>query len=139
GAFKDFDGAGSYNNAGGFNGIPVSSATYTLNDTNIFGSTQFSYVIHYTDNSTQNGTLTVSGSKDVTLTGAGKLIDYIEFSVTSGQGDVDLQSVVTTVAPGTLPNASTNQLIFISDGKPNEAFDENGALTSTSAQGAINH
>jgi large repetitive protein len=137
GAFKDFDGTGSYNNAGGFNGIPVSSATYTLQDNNSFGSTKFSYVIHFTDNSTQNGSQTINGSADITLTSAGKLIDYVEFSVTSGQGDVDLQSVVTTVSPGALPNANTNQLIFISDGQPNEAVDSNGNPIDVSQDEAI--
>ncbi|MGM4906697.1 DUF5801 repeats-in-toxin domain-containing protein [Tardiphaga sp. 866_E4_N2_1] len=145
GALTDFDGAGSYPNGVTFNGVPVLTATFTLDDNNGSGSTNFAYTIHFVGGGTQSGTATVNSAADVTLAGSGgnlgSLIDYVEFSVTngSGEGDIDLQSITTPVTAGTLPNATVNQLVFVSDGEPNEALDENGNIISTNAQTAINH
>jgi T1SS-143 domain-containing protein len=142
GAFTDFDAAGTYNNVGTFNGIPVVSATFTLDD-NSSGATHFAYTIHFVGGATQSGTSTVNGDEDVTLSGTGgntgHQIDYIEFSVTgtNEHGDVKLDSVTTTVSPGTLPNADVNQVVFLSDGEPNEAVDANGNPTDVSSAEAI--
>ena len=146
GAFNNF-GVGSFGNPGSFNGVPVLSATFTLQDNSGSGSsTNFTYTIHFADGSpAQSNTVNVGSSSDVTLAGTGgnvgKEIAYIEFTVGSGdEGDVDLQSIVTMPAtPGTLPNADVNSLIFISDGNPNTANDDNGAAISVGAQTAINH
>ncbi len=59
GAFKDFSNGGTYTNAGNFNGIPVSSATFELTNDTLFGTTTYSYTVHYADNSTQAGTDTL--------------------------------------------------------------------------------
>ena len=146
GAFDNFS-VGSFGNPGGFSGVPVLSATFTLQDNSGGGSsTNFTYTIHFADGSpAQSNTVNVGSSTDVTLAGTGgnlgREIAYIEFTVGSGdEGDVDLQSIVTMPAtPGTLPNADVNSLIFISDGNPNEANDDNGAAISVNAQTAINH
>ncbi len=144
---------GSFNNFGvsnftsdGFSGVDVLSATFTLDDNNFGGDTTFNYTIHFVGGGTQIGSTTLSGAANVTLTGtggnAGSLFDYIEFSVSGigANGDIDLQSVVTApVAPGTLPNADVNSLIFISDGEPNTANNDSGAAISVGAQTAINH
>ena len=104
GSFDNF-GVGAYTNAGTFNGIPVLSATFSLDDDNDSGDTDFSYTIHFTDNSTESGDIEVDGDEDHTLAGtglnAGKLIAYIEFGISGGnddQGQVDLVSVTTPVA-----------------------------------------
>ncbi|XIA62917.1 hypothetical protein ACFIOY_26585 [Bradyrhizobium sp. TZ2] len=143
GSFNNF-GVSNYS-SGGFAGVNVQSATFTLDDNNDGGSTNFSYTIHFVGGATQAGSSNVNGNANITLTGtggnAGSLIDYIEFTVTGGNssGDIDLQSVVTApVAPGTLPNADVNSLIFISDGEPNAANDSNGNPVGVNAQDAIN-
>jgi T1SS-143 domain-containing protein len=126
GAFNDFDGAQAYSNAGNFNGIPVTSAVFKLDDNydRLFGSdaTQFRYKVVFSDGSFENGTSVVDNDNTgLTITApTGKTIAYVEFTVGYGYGDVDLQSVVTPgVLPGTLANADLNKVIFLSDGEPN--------------------
>ena len=143
GSFNNF-GVANYN-SGGFAGVNVQSATFTLDDNNDNGNTNFGYTIHFVGGATESGSSNVNGNASVTLTGtggnAGALIDYIEFTVTgsNSSGDIDLQSVVTAgVAPGALPNADVNSLIFISDGEPNAANDSNGNPVGVNAQDAIN-
>ena len=144
GAFTDFDGSGAgYTNAGNFNGVPVSTATFEFTNGTFFtlGTTSYSYTVYYTDSSHQSGSETLGtfdGSEDVTVGTAGKLIDYVEFSLTGGTGTVDLESVTSATNPGTLPNANVNQLVFVSDGEPNEAFNSSGGVISVGAQTAIN-
>ena len=89
GSFNDFDNAGTYNNAGGFNGTPVQSATFTLDDNTSGEVTNFFWTIHFVGGGSEAGTQAVDGNSDVTLFGtggnAGKFIAYIEFSVESRQ------------------------------------------------------
>ena len=147
GAFNDFDGGDAYQNTGGFNGIPVVSATFTLDDNTSGDDTDFTYTIHFTDGATEGPTVhTADGNDEVTLLGtganAGKQIAYIEFTVASGDtGDVRLNSVGTsqTVTSGTLPNADLNTVVFVSDGAPNYALDDFGNSISTTSQNAIDH
>jgi T1SS-143 domain-containing protein len=126
GAFNDFDGGQAYSNAGNFNGVPVTSAVFKLDDNyeRLFSSdeTQFRYKVVFSDGSVQNGSSVVDNDNTaLTITApAGKTIAYVEFTVGYGYGDVDLQSVTMSgVAPGTLPNADLNKVIFLSDGEPN--------------------
>lgn len=143
GTFNDFDNNGAYHNRESFNGVPVTSATFNLDRQASSGVTNFEYTAYFVDGSlAQTGSLPVSGH-DVPLTivgldgNAGKQIAYIEFRVTSGRGDVDLDSVQTApVPPGTIPDADVNQLIFISDGLPNRAVGDNNA-TPIEAMDAI--
>jgi T1SS-143 domain-containing protein len=143
GAFDDFDGGGVYSNPFAFNGINVVSATFTLDDNSgSFSSTEFFWTIHFTDSSTESSSLVVGTNANVTLLGtggnAGKQIAYIEFTVGSGDsGDIDLQSVTTHVNPGTIPNADINEVIFISDGEPNRALNDTGAVITVATQDAI--
>ena len=141
GAFDDFDGPNGYANTGNFSGIPVTSATFKLDDNNNPGNTQFQYKIVFTDGTFQSSSVVVGNSStDVVLTGSGansgKTIAYVEFTVGYGYGDVDLQSVTTLATqPGTLPNANVNQLIFLSDGEPN--MTNNGNANVNQAIAAI--
>ncbi len=143
GSFNNF-GVADYT-SGGFAGMNVVSATFTLDDNNGGGSTNFGYTIHFVGGATQSGSTSINNvDTNITLLGtggnAGLLIDYIEFSVTGAGalGDIDLQSVVTpAVLPGTLPNADVNSLIFISDGEPNTANNDGGTPFSVNAQNAI--
>ena len=85
---------GSFNNFGVANytygqlaGVDVLSATFTLDDNNGGGNTNFGYTIHFVGGATQSGSTIVNNVEtNVTLTGtggnAGALIDYIEFTVT---------------------------------------------------------
>lgn len=151
GAFNDFDDAGPYSNAGGFNGPDVVSANFTLNNTRFINlQSTFIYTIYFTDGSSQNGSTTLpnfTASTNITLAGsganAGKTIAYIEFgtSGSNSEGRVDLQSVtwVETNPPGTIPDADVNSLLFISDGAPNRSLDDNGAVITTNAATSINH
>ena len=41
--------------------------------------------------------------------------------------------------PGTLPNADVNSLLFLSDGEPNRALEDDGDIITVSAQNAIDH
>ncbi|QLF71649.1 VWA domain-containing protein (plasmid) [Peteryoungia desertarenae] len=143
GTFNDFDNGGAYENRGGFNGIPVTSATFNLDHEANSGSTNFEYKAYFVDGSEpQTATLSVRGDNaPLTIVGldgnAGKQIAYIEFRVTSGRGDVDLDSVETApVPPGTIPNADINKLIFISDGEPNMTND-NDDVSANEAISAI--
>ncbi len=143
GAFNDFDGGQGYTNAGGFNGIPVTSAVFKLDDNydRLFASdaTQFRYKVVFSDGSFENGTSVVDNDNTgLTITApTGKTIAYVEFTVGYGYGDVDLQSVVTPgVLPGTLPNADLNKLIFLSDGEPNMTNTDSNA-TENQALSAI--
>ena len=123
----------------------VLSATFDLDDDTGGGDTIFSYTVRFIDGSTQGPTnLTVDGTDPLTLTGtggnAGKPIAYIEFTAASGdKGDIDLVSVVTHGAPGTLPDADLNTVIFVSDGAPNRSLDDSGAVITTTAQNSIDH
>ncbi|MFN7090500.1 MAG: Ig-like domain-containing protein, partial [Allorhizobium sp.] len=141
GAFDDFDGPNGYANTGNFSGIPVTSATFKLDDNNNPGNTQFQYKIVFTDGTFQSSSVVVGNSStDVVLRGSGansgKTIAYVEFTVGYGYGDVDLQSVTTLATqPGTLPNAHVNQLIFLSDGEPN--MTNNGNANVNQAIAAI--
>ncbi|MFN3317701.1 MAG: DUF5801 repeats-in-toxin domain-containing protein [Allorhizobium sp.] len=134
GAFNNYDGPGEYANLGNFNGVPVTSAQFKLDDKVSNGSTTFSYTVHFTDGtSPANGSQTVNGNGTLTITApAGKQIAYIEFAATSGFGDVDLEKV-TTAPDGPLANAHVNELIFLSDGEPNE----NESNYSSSASEAL--
>ncbi|SIP97922.1 T1SS-143 domain-containing protein [Rhizobium sp. RU33A] len=140
GAFDDFDGPNGYANTENFSGIPVTSATFKLDDNNP-GNTQFQYKIVFTDGTFQSSSVVVGNSStDVVLSGSGansgKTIAYVEFTVGYGYGDVDLQSVTTLATqPGTLPNADVNQLIFLSDGEPN--MTNNGNANVSQAIAAI--
>ena len=148
GTFTDFDGGGTgYNNAGSFNGVDVTTATFNLDDNDGGGGTvDFNFTVFFTDGSSQSGSQNASGPTNlITLAGTGantgKLIDYIEFSVANSNddGDVDLVSVSNTVAPGTIPDADLNKLIFLSDGEPNRALDNDGDVFDPgNAQDAIN-
>ncbi|THV21034.1 DUF5801 repeats-in-toxin domain-containing protein [Peteryoungia ipomoeae] len=143
GTFNDFDNDGAYHNRESFNGVPVTSATFNLDRQASSGVTNFEYTAYFVDGSlAQTGSLPVSGhDAPLTIVGldgnAGKQIAYIEFRVTSGRGDVDLDTVQTApVPPGTIPDADVNQLIFISDGLPNRAVGDNNA-TPIEAMDAI--
>jgi T1SS-143 domain-containing protein len=143
GAFNDFDGTnGAYENVGGFAGIPVTSATFKL-DKESWDNPTFRYTVHFTDGTSQTFDRTVSNDNTtVTVSGGGKEIAFVEFTVvnrgrSSGFGDVDLESVVTSgVAPGTLEDAHVNQLIFLSDGQPNANL-SNSSSSATAALIAI--
>ncbi|MBR1126117.1 VWA domain-containing protein, partial [Bradyrhizobium lablabi] len=146
GAFDNTFNATTVSNfvSGGFNGVPVTSATFLLDDRTSGGDTDFSYKIVFVGGGEETGVRSVDGpSESLTLAGtgsnAGKQIAYVEFSVGNGDsGDVDLVSVTQpSVAPGTLPNADVNSLIFISDGEPNTANGDNGGTISVGAQAAI--
>jgi T1SS-143 domain-containing protein len=144
GAFNNFS-VGSFGNPGGFNGVPVLSATFTLQDNSSFlASTNFTYTIHFADGSpAESDTINVGNSTNVTLAGTGgnlgREVAYIQFTVGNGdEGDVDLQSITTMpAAPGTLAGADVNSLIFISDGEPNRALDDSGNVITVSTQNAI--
>lgn len=148
GAFNDFDDAGTYaadDEAVGFNGPAITSAKFDLTDVDDDGPVTFSWTIHFVGGGpTQSGSESVSGgdteSKVIAGTGAnaGKEIAYIEFSSNGGEGRVDLKSVTEHVPPGTLPDADINEVIFLSDGEPNRALDNNGNEISAGAQEAIN-
>jgi len=147
GTFNDFDGAGTnYDNNGSFNGVPVTSATFTLYDRDDSGSTAFQYTVYYTDG-TNSGTINnnVSGNEVIILGEAGKQIAFIEFTVTGTDGDeegrVNLTSVTydQAVPSGILPGADVNSVVFVSDGAPNYALDDFGNATSVEAQDAIDH
>ena len=133
--------------SGGFNGVHVLSATFTLDDNTDSANTTFNWVIHFTDATTEGGSQSVGGSTNVTLAGTGgnlgKEIAYIDFTVSNAggvddAGDIDLVSVVTMpVLPGTLIDADVNEVIFLSDGEPNRAFDNNFNVITVGAQNAI--
>ncbi|PLK71645.1 hypothetical protein C0V73_05890 [Rhizobium sp. TH135] len=133
GAFNNYDGAGEYANLGNFDGVPVTSAQFKLEDKVWNGSTTFSYTVHFTDGtSPANGSQTVNGIGTLTITApAGKQIAYIEFAANTGFGDVDLEKV-TTAPDGPLANANVNELIFLSDGEPNEN-ETNNSSSATEA------
>ena len=140
GSFKDFDDGGGYNNAGNFNGVPVSAATFSLDDDSA-GTTTFSYTITFKDGSSQSASTTATDNVNVTLTGtgenAGKEIDHIAFSVTAGTDEQITLLSVTQAGP--FPNADVNNLVFISDGAPNYALNDSGSAISVNAQNAIDH
>ncbi|MCZ8352419.1 MAG: Ig-like domain-containing protein, partial [Rhizobium sp.] len=139
GAFDNF-GVAQYTDGNRFSGVPVTSATFDLDDNNSNDATVFSYRIVFVDGQVETGNRSVSTTGDntvqVVLTGtlanAGKQIAYVEFSTSgSGRGDVDLTSVRTApIAPGTLPNATVNELIFLSDGEPNQTNGNSSASVS---------
>ena len=146
--FGDFDnfGVAQYTDGNRFSGVPITSATFDLDDNNSNGATVFSYRIVFVDGQVETGNRSVDTTGDntvqVVLTGtlanAGKQIAYIEFSTAgSGRGDVDLTSVLTApTAPGTHANATVNELIFLSDGEPNQT-NSNGNANVTQAIAAI--
>lgn len=128
--FGKFDnyGVDAFDDGNRFDGVPVTSATFSLDDNRFdSGSTLFSYRVVFIDGSVETGSRDVNnGDTTLVLTGitqqnVGKQIAYVEFSTSGGGlGDVDLRSVVTaTQPPGTIPNADINKVIFISDGEPN--------------------
>jgi len=142
GAFNDFDNQGGYKNAEDFNGIPVTSATFSLDDNNeLPSSTAFEYTVYFVGGGSAAGTVSVNNNDTaLTIAGAGanlgKQIAYIEFTTSGqGRGSVDLQSVAT---PGPLLAADVNKVIFLSDGQPNAALDNSGNPFSTSSTNAIN-
>ncbi len=145
GAFNDFDNGGPYNNAGAFSGVPVTTASFELDDDTSGGTTTFSYTIHFTDGTSISDSTLANNNVDITLAGtgtnAGKLIDHVEFSVTEGtNGQVTLQSVTgVPTSSGTLSDAEVNKLVFVSDGEPNYALDNSGNPISVGAQNAIDH
>ncbi|MBK6959743.1 MAG: type I secretion C-terminal target domain-containing protein [Gammaproteobacteria bacterium] len=125
----DFDGPGTNFTTKGFNGPPVSQATYALRN---FGSGghEVSYTVTYSNGSTATQTVTFSGSTAHTFTitaAAGLTIDHVAFSVPSGEdsGAIDLESVK-LAAGGPIANADVNTLLFISDGQPTYHYDGNG-------------
>jgi T1SS-143 domain-containing protein len=140
GAFNDFDGSGAYQNVAGFSGIAVTSATFNLDDDwsgRNSGATNFGYTIYFVGGGSQTGSLPVDNNEtSLTLVGtganAGKQIAYIEFTIPtgSGYGEVDLVSVTSPSLIGTLPNATVNELIFLSDGEPNQTNGDNDASAS---------
>ena len=99
----DYDGVGDYTTLG-FNGPAITSATFTLDDNNGGGDTTFAWTVHFVGGGSEAGSQVVTNDEGVTITATlpaniGKTIDYIEFNVTSGQGRVDLQSVVLAEPP----------------------------------------
>ena len=144
GAFTDFDGSGTgYNNATGvgtFHGPEnVTAAQMAFNWST--GAAAFTYTIHFVgETTTETGSLSLtSGSQTVNVQGtnanAGKFIDYIEVTLTSGTGTVALQNV--TLGSGALPGADLNTVVFVSDGAPNGYVDSNGnAVINTGSGGA---
>jgi T1SS-143 domain-containing protein len=97
GAFDNF-GVAQYTDGNRFSGVPVTSATFDLDDNNSNDATVFSYRIVFVDGQVETGNRSVSTTGDntvqVVLTGtlanAGKQIAYVEFSTSgSGRGDVD--------------------------------------------------
>ena len=115
----DFDGAGTNFTTAGFNGPFVSEATFALRSFGS-GSHTVNYTVTYSDGTSEGFTANFSGSSadPFTITATGGLtIDHIAFSVPSGSGAVDLESV-TLSAPGPIPDADVNTLLFISDGEP---------------------
>ncbi|MFN7125672.1 MAG: DUF5801 repeats-in-toxin domain-containing protein, partial [Allorhizobium sp.] len=142
GAFNDFDSQGGYENARNFNGIPVKSATFSLDDNNGSSSpTVFEYTVYFVGGGSATATVSVNNNDtSLTIAGAGanlgKQIAYIEFTTSGqGRGSVDLESVAT---PGPLLAADVNKVIFLSDGQPNAALDNFGNPFSTSPTEAIN-
>ncbi|WP_168801103.1 T1SS-143 repeat domain-containing protein [Rhizobium rhizophilum] len=120
GQFTDFDGNGVFTDRGAFVGVDVTSTSFRLSDlVNGNTSTTFRYTVHLTDGTSAPVIVQVNGSQNITVSApAGKMIDYVEFTVTSGEGQVQLGSV-TTAPDGPLANADVNELIFLSDGEPN--------------------
>jgi len=147
GAFNDFDGAGNnYDNNGGFSGLPVSTATFTLYDRDgsfmSNNTVNFQYTVYYTDGTNSGPTNNnVSSSETVTLGVSGKQIAYVEFTVTGTdddeEGRVNLNSVTYETKP--LTGADVNSVVFVSDGEPNRALDNSGNVITVNAQDAIDH
>ena len=131
----------------GFNGVPVLSATFELDDNTggFFSNTDFNYKIVFTDGTSTSSSERVDGNSEThTLAGTGanlgKQIAYIEFTVgNNNSGDIDLVSVTQPTPPGTLPNADVNSLLFLSDGEPNRALDDDNDIITVNAQNAIDH
>ncbi|KPF41329.1 VWA domain-containing protein, partial [Rhizobium sp. AAP43] len=141
GTFNDFDVVGAgYENRGSFNGVPVTSAAFKLDDNNGSGSTSFTYTVHFVGGGFATTTIPVNNDNtQITIEGtganAGKQIAYVEFSTSGeGRGDVDLVSVKTA---GPLLDADVNKVIFISDGEPNRALNQYGNPSAASPQDAI--
>jgi Domain of unknown function (DUF5801)/RTX calcium-binding nonapeptide repeat (4 copies) len=147
GAFNDVDNGGEYGLAGdaaGFRGSDVATATFSLRNFGSGNHTVF-YKVFYADGTNSGAVLLqfnfngATSSNNAIQAPAGKLIDYIEFTVPGSvnTGRIDLESV--TVGSGPLPNADINEVIFLSDGEPNRALDSNGNVTEpSSTQNAIN-
>ncbi|MDR7028491.1 T1SS-143 repeat domain-containing protein [Rhizobium rosettiformans] len=141
GVFNDFDGTGGFKNAENFDGVSVTSATFSLDDNNNSSSpTVFEYTVYFVGGGSATGTLAVNNN-DTPLTIAGvdadlgKQIAYIEFTTSGeGRGSVDLESVT---MPGPLLGADVNKVIFVSDGQPNAALDNDGDPFSTYPSNAI--
>lgn len=135
GMFDNY-GVDAFDDGSGFEGVPVTSATFNLDD-NRQGSdpTVFNYKIVFIDGSVETGSRDVNnGATTLVLTGTqqqnvGKQIAYVEFTTTeNGLGDVELRSVATAAQPpGAIANAHVNEVIFISDGKPNRTNSDSGA------------
>jgi T1SS-143 domain-containing protein len=138
GAFNDFDAAGGFNAASFNSTTPVNTATFRMEDEGT-GSVTIAWTITYTDGSTQSSTNNVNSTDEtLTLGDPNKQIAYIQFSVTNGgEAQLDLVSVTYHVPPGTLPDADINEVIFLSDGEPNRAVDDNGDVITVDAQNAI--
>ncbi|MGD9694008.1 MAG: calcium-binding protein, partial [Phycisphaerales bacterium] len=124
----DFDGAGTNFTTGGFNGSPIVAAAFALRSFGS-GSHTVNYTVTYSDGTSANNTENFSGSSthNLTITAvAGLTIDHIAFSVPSGSGAVDLESVT---FPGPIPGADVNTLLFISDGQPTYHYSGNGTTS----------
>ena len=103
------------------------------------GTAAISWKIYYTDTTTETGSNSVNGNSETeTLGDPSKQIAFIEFWVTGGDARINLQSVTYHVEPGTLPDADINEVIFLSDGEPNRALDDDGDVISVGVQEAIN-
>src|SRR5690606_27467218 len=98
------------------------------------------YEVFYTDGSSLVVPVVIATSplENVAITApAGMFIAYVEFTVPGGEsGRIDLESVVIGDRP--ILDADVNKVIFISDGEPNQALDNNGnSISETPAQDAL--
>ncbi len=101
-----------------FTGPAVEFATFSFAG---FGGSgdQITYVVHYTDNSSDLA-VAVNSSGSATLGTDGKIIAYVEFTGSAASGsspNVGLTSI-TLDHQGPLANPTVNKVLFISDGEP---------------------
>ena len=125
----DFDGPGSNFTTDGFNGPPITTATFALRSFG-GGDHAVSYTVTYSDATVDTVMVNFSGTAahPLSITAPGGLtIDHIAFSVPDGEehGAVDLESV-TLSASGPIADADVNTLLFISDGEPTYHYVGNG-------------
>ncbi|MDD3652051.1 type I secretion C-terminal target domain-containing protein, partial [Immundisolibacter sp.] len=127
----DFDGPGTNFTTAGFNGPSISEATFAMRSFGN-GAHTVNYTVTYSNGTSATATVSFSGSSAYTFNvqaPTGLSIDYIAFTVPTGQsGAVDLESVKLGVgAP--IAHADVNTVLFISDGEPTYHYVGNGTST----------